>query len=129
MLKHSLRFCLVLSLSFLAGCSPGACLAAVTQILLQVEDANGAPVTDAVVTVQLVRTGETLEVAQSNELMSEGKYVVANHSLRRKVRSSGDTLEVTVSKNGESVQLEIKVEGDRGRCGVYKVSGPDKITF
>lgn len=96
-------------------------------------DASNNPVTDLDIAVEVTRTGELVDVRQSDYLREKGEYVIFDDGFRNaippKIAALGETLQVTgTGVSGDfAAQFEVSVDV-KCRCHVFKLSGPDTVT-
>ncbi len=108
------------------------CTADFKQITFAAVDADQNPVTDMDITVVVARTGQVLDVGQSQILMDQGIYAVFDDGFRHivpsKVNTVGERLEVTGAGSAGQFEanFEVSVPGECA-CHVHKVSGPDTV--
>ncbi len=109
------------------------CTADFKQITFVAVDVDENPVTDMDITVMVGRTGQVLDVGQSQILMDQGIYTVFDdgfrHIIPSKVNTVGERLEVTgIGSAGQfEAHFEVSVPGECA-CHVHKISGPDTVT-
>ncbi len=96
---------------------------------VRVVDAAGQPVTGLAVTVTNTRTGDVLDVDQSNAAPgTTGAYVVLTDSQVQAVSEAGDTLRFHATGGGRTADAEFVVYRDACACHINKRSGPEQIT-
>lgn len=117
---------LVASLS-LASCQDAgrACAAVFGIHTVFVRDHSGAPVSDAVVTPVLVRTGDTLQ-NRTFALLAPGYYFLIDDSYTDQLLPTRDSVSAGLTR-GQTV-LEAGYVFRRDACGVVRVAGPDTVT-
>ena len=121
------------------NCSPTplnpdcTCSMQFVQLTVTAVDALNNPVTDLDIVVEVTRTGELLDVMQSDNLRENGEYVIFDDGFRNaippKIAALGEALEVmgTGSSGDFAAQYEVSVDLEC-RCHVFKLSGPDTVT-
>lgn len=95
-------------------------------LMVRVVDSAGAPVPDARITVQRVRTRQ--RVAQA-EAMSAGDYKVLEDGALRDLRAAGEPFDVTLVKGARTRRVRVQVGMDEGRCHVRFIRVPDTIVL
>lgn len=129
-LRTTTALCL-LALSGLASCdeqTPVACTSIFAASTVTLLDHTGAPVTDAVVTSILARTGDTLFPISSAGTPG-GTYILIDDGSRGQLRHQGDDIVVHASRDSLA-RISALYEFDvPGGCHVHKVSGPDTLSL
>lgn len=122
-----LRPLLLAPILVLAACQDeGVVCPAVFQIYtVSLRDPGGAPVTDAVVTPILVRTGDTLQ-NRTLALFAPGTYFLMDDSYASQLLRSRDSVSVSIMRG--LTELEAGYAFRRGSCGAEKIAGPDSVT-
>lgn len=103
----------------------GACAAVFQIYTVSLRDPGGAPVTDAVVTPILVRTGDTLQNT-TLALFAPGTYFLIDDSYAPRLFRNRDSVSVSITRGPAALQAGYAFR--RGSCGAEKIAGPDSVT-
>jgi hypothetical protein len=122
------RLGVLVTLPILVACesTPTVCDASFLAVPITVVDSLGNPVAQAGVTSVLVRTGDTL-FASPVSISVGGSYVILTDQALRRIRPSGDPVDVTVAVPPEHSTVRYVFDSPQG-CHVHKASGPDTLT-
>jgi hypothetical protein len=129
--RRRLLALLTLPLAGTAACdeqSPVVCTAVFVASTVTLLDHSGAPVSDAIVTSILTRTGETLAPISSSGTAA-GAYIVVDDHSRGELRQRGDTVAVHASRDAHTITSAEYVFDVPGGCHIHKLSGPDTLTL
>ncbi len=110
---------------------PGECVCTEEFRLFTVRivDRRGSPVSDASLTRTLVRTGQVIEPGFLG-LLDAGVYLVADDGMKDIFTDAGDTVRVTVARNGETVVADfVFAVPEPCRCHVEQRAGPSTIVI
>ncbi len=122
-----LQWALLLPATFLPGCdSPVACTAEFAAVVITLVDGANAAVPDAALTSVVTRTGDTL-VANPGGDSPLGFYPIADDGDRGKLRSVGDSVEITVERAATVVETTYVLSP--GACHITKLAGPDTLAI
>ena len=102
------------------------CTAEFVSIRFLVVDDSGSPLPGVEVEVRVQRTGELLDISQTQA--SQGILAVANDSHVSKLRAGGDRITVQGSLGARSFSevFEVNFPGEC-QCHIAKVAGPDTV--
>ena len=93
-----------------------------------VDNGSGVPVSDAVITSTLVRTGEVLP-ASTLAITSPGVYVILDDSAKPRLRAGGDSVRV-VARRGTGASISADYLFDvPGGGHVHTVRGPETLVL
>ena len=131
-----LMFCIALTLSLATAEAQQAkptlrdacvCTQMFVALPLTVVNTSGAPIADAKVRVRQPRTGYAADAEQGP---TPGTYFVVDDSWRERLRPSGETLRITVTRGPKraTTTLRVAVPG-RCRCHVSRIAGRDTVVL
>jgi len=121
----------LLALSVVAGCTsdPGSvCTAVFATATITVVDGAGAPVSDAVVTSTLLRTGQAITPSPSGP-HTDGSYTILDDSAIPQLRAAGDSIRVLAQHGrASSVTAVYTLDVPAGRH-IRRRTRPDSLTL
>jgi hypothetical protein len=124
---------LLVPLLFLSACDPNGpeeciCTLDFRAIRFAVVNTNGAPEPGVTVTIELVRTGEILDIEQPGA--AAGVFTLIDDSFKSTLETSGDRVLTVGSKGDRGFRVEHVVGVDEPcRCHVLKISGPETVVL